>query len=181
MYCNKWKDVQLPGIFPAPIFTNSGRASGLGMDLSVMVRASEQLRLSGAFGYTDMEYDTDSLHHIKGDPVEFVADLTWSLGFDYRQPMAAGFDLRARGDYMHTNGYPLTLRGFRPPQFSESGTRDVVNLRFGADFGAWEAYVFADNLTDDNGIIYPTIGTVVEPVLARPRTLGLGLKLNHRQ
>ena len=52
----------------------------------------------------------------------------------------------------------------------------MLDLRIGAAFNRIETYVFGTNATDRNGILYPTVGTLPEPVLATPRTVGLGFK-----
>ncbi|MGH8251243.1 MAG: TonB-dependent receptor, partial [Steroidobacteraceae bacterium] len=176
VYYNDWKDLQVAtsGFVPVVIFTNTGAASGPGIDLSLTARATEHLTVSGTFGYNDMQYDVNSPDRRKGDPLDLVSARTASLALDYRRPLASGTQIRARADYQYTSGYTLTLRDFFPAQpITRSDERNVVNLRLGADFGMYEAYLFAENVTDDNGSLYPQVASLPEPILARPRTLGI--------
>ena len=125
-----------------------------------------------------MEYDEDSNDRNKGDALDLVADETFSAALNWGRTVGDGIDLSARLDYQYTSGFSLTLRS--PPfnQVEEADSRDVVNLRLGAAYRNYAAFVYANNLTDDDGTIYPIIGSNTEPVLSYPRTLGVELRLS---
>lgn len=178
VYYNEWSDIQAPS--PAggiPFFTNAGEASGPGLDLSLRALLGEEFTLSATYGWTDMEYDVDSRDRRRGDALDLVAEDTASISLDWEREVG-NIRWRARADYQYTSGFSLTLRS--PPfnQITEADSRNVINLRFGADFGSYEAYVFANNLTDDDGTLYPIIGTNLEPVLSIPRVIGAEFRVS---
>lgn len=179
IYFNDWKNIQtsvvVPGN-PVTFTTNGGKASGFGFDLSLTARPSNRLSVTMTLGHTDMKYKTNTLDRFKGDPLDFVAPWTYSAALDYRVPVGTETALIAHVDSQHTSGFQLTLRNFPVKPVAESDARDIVNARIGADFGRFEAYLFAENLFDDNGVLFPPVATQTENVLARPRTLGVELK-----
>ncbi|MEM9530979.1 MAG: TonB-dependent receptor [Pseudomonadota bacterium] len=178
-YYNDWTDIQAPAPAAAiPFFTNAGEASGPGVDFSLRALLGEEFTLGVTYGWTDMEYDTDSGDRQRGDSLDLVADDTASVSLDWARQIAGGTELRARADYQHTSGFTLTVRS--PPfnQVNATDSRDVFNLRFGASFGNYEAYVFANNVTDDDGTLYPIIGTNLEPVLPIPRVIGAEFRVS---
>ena len=183
VYYNDWGNVQsqvfAPGS-PITIIANGGAASGFGADFSFTLRPTNTLSLSGTIGYTDMNYDTNTLERLKGDPLDFVAKWTYSAAIDYRRPIGGRRALIGHADYQHSSSFPIIARNAAPPTppVVRSDPRDIVNLRVGVNFGGFEAYLFADNALDNNSILLPTAGAAVggEPVLPRPRTLGIALK-----
>lgn len=183
VYYNEWDDFQAQTVVPGSviaIFANSGKASGPGADLSLTLRPIKELTLSATVGYTDMEYDTNSPDRYKGDTMDMVAPWTWSTSLGYERPLAGDMTFIARADYLHTDGYELTLRNFIFPPgtspFHQTDKRDVINARVGVNFGTFAAYLFVDNLSDDGGTLYPPVGTVLEPILSQPRTVGIELR-----
>ncbi|MEM6935656.1 MAG: TonB-dependent receptor [Pseudomonadota bacterium] len=178
-YYNDWTDIQVPAPAAAiPFFTNGGEASGPGVDFSLRALLGEEFTLGVTYGWTDMEYDTDTGDRNRGDSLDLVAERTGSISLDWARQISGGTELRARADYQHTSGFTLTVR--RPPfnQVNPTDSRNVFNLRFGASFGDYEAYLFANNLTDDDGTLYPIIGTNLEPVLPIPRVIGAEFRVS---
>lgn len=181
VYYNRWSEIQVVGVsgtIANAYSSNSGKASGPGVNLGLTARPVKDLTLSATLGYTDMKYDASDSSVNKGDPVDMVTKWTYSAAADYRIPVTAGVAIDSRLDYSHTAGYQLTIRNTSFNAVNPTGSRNVLNARVGADFGGWQAYVFAHNLTDDKGLIYPIIGSLPEPVVAPPRTIGLGAKLD---
>lgn len=181
VYYNDWKDIQALGVeagSPLSYYTNSGRASGPGANLALMARPSRELTLSATVGFTDMEYDTHSAETYEGDPLDMVARWTWSLAADDRHPLTAGAVLVTHLDFGHTGGYELILRDYPPQQVFRTGGRDVLNAKVGVDFGTYEVYLVGENLADNNGILYPAVGSFPEPVMPTPRTVGVEVKVD---
>lgn len=179
VYYNNWKDIQQVGIVagnPNGYVDNSGKASGPGVNMTLQARPILDLTLTGTLGYADMKYDTNSANTNSGDPLDMVSKLTYSLAADYRHALTAATQWFARADWQYSDGYQLTLRNTPFTAINATGSREVLDLRIGAAFNRIETYVFATNATDRNGILYPTVGTLPEPVLATPRTVGLGFK-----
>ncbi len=177
VYYNDWGNLQSVGIssgVPLGYYANSGKASGQGANLALTMRPSQELSISATLGYTDMEHDVDSAFSRKGDPIDLVAKWTYSVAADYRRPLEWGATLISRIDLQHTSGYQNTLRGL-PPEIFPTDSRNVLNARFGLDFGRYEAYLFGNNLTDDDGSLFPAVGAYPEPVVPMPRTVGIQL------
>ena len=185
-YYNKWDDIQTQGVqsgMPLGYYTNVGKASGPGVNFALSARPIPELLLSTTLGYTDMKYDTNSAQTDKGDPIDMVSKWTYSASAEYRHPLPASATLISRLDFLHTSGYQLTLRdyptlGLGPQTEFPTDSRNVLNARLGVDFGKYQVYVFGNNLTDDNGTLYPAVGSFPEPVLAAPRTIGVDVKVD---
>lgn len=176
LYFNEWDDIQAPAPgFPFPVFSNSGKASGPGVDLTLEAILTDELSLSATYGYTDMEYDVDSPDRLKGDPLDLVAENTYSIALDYSKEVFDDALLTARVDFMHTSGFAISLRGIPGAvgQSSESDERDVINLRLTLDFDKYQVSAFVNNVTDDDGTLYPVFGSILEPALSTPRTIGV--------
>jgi heterotetrameric sarcosine oxidase gamma subunit len=178
VYYNDWSkiqsSVQIPNTFLS--YTgNTGAASGEGASLALHAQPVPELVLSGTVGYVDMKYHTSTPTANNGDPLDLVSKWTYSASADYRRPLPWGPALIARIDFQHTSGYQITLRDAVPPIY-RTPVRNVLNLRVGGDFGKFEADLYANNLTDNNGPLYPAVGTSALPVLPTPRTVGIELR-----
>lgn len=186
VYYNDWKNIQALGVeagSPLSYYTNSGKASGPGANFALMARPFREFTMSATVGFADMKYDTHSAETYAGDPLDMVARWTWSLSADDRHPLTAGAVLVTHADFGHTSGYQLILRdypelGLGPQEVFPTDPRNVLNGRIGVDFGNYEAYLFGNNLTDNNGTLYPAVGSFPEPVLPTPRTVGVEVKVD---
>ncbi|HEX4267180.1 MAG TPA: TonB-dependent receptor [Steroidobacteraceae bacterium] len=182
VYYNQWKDIQALGVAdgsPLSYFTNSGRASGPGVNFNVLARPIPQFTLSATVGFADMKYDVNSAETNAGDPLDMVSRWTYSVAADERHPLSAGSTLTVHVDFGHASGYELIIRDYPgPQQVFPTDRRNVLNARLGLDFGTYEVALFGHNLTNDNGTLYPAIGSFPEPVLPTPRTLGVEVKVD---
>jgi hypothetical protein len=91
------------------------------------------------------------------------------------------FDLLVHADLNYVDEAAIILRqigalGFDTVAPNES--RVLVNSRIGADFGQFEAYVFATNLFNELKEVNPDFGAFVEPIFTQPRTIGVGVRAN---
>lgn len=181
VYYNHWDDIQIVGVNGAianSFSSNTGKASGPGVNFGLSAHPIPELTLSATVGYTNMKYDTPGAVVFKGDPIDMVTKWTYSAALDFKKPITGAIALVSRLDYAHTSGYQLTLRNTPFPAIDETGSRDVLDLRIGADFGRWQGYVFARNLTDQKGQVYPAVGTLPEPVVTTPRTVGVEARVD---
>jgi len=124
-----------------------------------------------------MEYDEDTGAHRAGDAPDMMAEYSGSASLTYTNDvnLFGNAELSARFDYQYTDGYTLTLGNLNPlDPVTGTGSREILNLRVGLNYGELEVYVFGENLTDDEGELYPIVGSLPEPVIARPRMLGMG-------
>lgn len=180
-YYNNWTDIQVVGVNGAianSYSSNTGKASGPGVNFALSARPIPELTFAATMGYTDMKYDTASSVVDKGDPLDMVTKWTYSASADFRRPITADVAFVSRLDYSHTSGYQLTLRDTPFNAINPTGSFDLLNVRVGADFGRWQAYVFAHNLADRKGEIYPAVGSLPEPVVTTPRTVGVEARID---
>ncbi len=183
VFRNNYTDIQTLQVGaknPSGWYANAGKATGTGVDLAISARPSKEFTLSATVAYTDSHYDNSTVGTYAGDPIHMVAKWTYSAVADYRRPVWSGTTLLARADYQHSSGYQLTVRDIPPPAppIYVTDVRNIVNARIGLDFGRYQAVLFANNLTDDNGSLYPAVGAFPEPVLTTPRTIGVEFKVD---
>lgn len=180
VYYSDWSNVQSPDprFSPFGVVTGAGDISGPGVDLTLSALLSETLMASLTYGYIGMEYDKDIATHKKGDPVDLTSENSVSFSFDYSRETSLfdGSTVNARADFQYSEGYVIS---FKPIGVYETGSRTLLSLRAGLQFNNLEVYVYADNVTDDKGVIYPRVpGFLNEPIIGRPRTVGVGVDFN---
>jgi iron complex outermembrane receptor protein len=177
VYYNNWTHMQTTGYSngtPLNYVTNSGRASGPGVNFALNANPISDLTASATLGYADMKHDDKSAVTNPGDPVDLVEKWTYSATVDYHRPLADGIKLISRIDYGYGRGYQITVRN-TPPGIFTTPSRAVLDARLGVDLGRYQVYAYGHNLTDNNGQLFPgPLGTNPEPVLPTPRTIGLG-------
>ena len=177
VYYNNWTRMQTTGYSngtPLNYVTNSGRASGPGVNFALNASPISDLTASVTLGYADMKHDDKSAVTNPGDPVDLVAKWTYSAVLDYHRPLADGVRLISRLDYGYGSGYQITVRN-TPSGIFSTPSRAVLDARLGVDLGRYQVYAFGHNLTDNNGQLFPgPLGTNPEAVLPTPRTIGLG-------
>lgn len=170
---------------------NSGIARGWGQEISVAARFIPELTATVTGGHNNLTYKTTSLSVIPGDRLDNVPTWTWSVALDYRRPVSDKLTVFANADLGYTTGFTSTLRlfstlgivqrnGQRFPIIVQAHSREVLNARFGADFGNITAYVYGQNLTNDFNATYA--GGVIQPTEGarpRPRTLGVGVAVKY--
>jgi outer membrane receptor protein involved in Fe transport len=186
LYYNSWSDIQqqsapINGV-PVRFTVNGGEATGFGFDFAFRFRATDELTLSGTFGWNGTEYDTASATHQPGDPLDLVPEYTLSFAADYQRPLSNGMTAFGRFDVGYTAGSQTTLRNFAGtgfPTFSIVDERTLVNGRAGLEIGDFDVFLFAENILDDDAILYPAVGTISTPARPRPRTIGLGVRFDY--
>ncbi len=180
VYYSDWKDVQsynfAPGS-PIVIVNNSGDVSGWGVDLAATLRPFEGLTLSGTYGWNNLEFDNATGDKQRGDPVDGAVRESYSASAEYRTPMSARSSVFVRLDYQHAGSAQITFRNFG--QIVTRPSRDLVNLRFGADVGNFRVTLFADNVFDEDApnIIGP-FGVYAENLEQTPRVIGVNTRFN---
>lgn len=153
-------------------FGNGGEAEMTGYELSLVWQPIENLFISGTYGYNDNEYTEPGLTHEEGDPLDYVSEVTSSASVDYQWAIGnAGLRGHFRIDFQHADAYQYSLAP--GAAVFNNDTLDIFNVRFGVQGNNWGAYLFADNVNDENGIVFPAAAQDREPVLQRPRTMGL--------
>jgi len=92
----------------------------------------------------------------KGDRLPYVAKLNASANLDYKRPVGEATAL-FRINYSYTGTSLTSLRpAFADPQSNEIGGYSTVNVRFGGEKDGWSAYLFVNNLLNDDGVTNST-------------------------
>jgi iron complex outermembrane receptor protein len=189
-----WKDLQAvtaegPGGIGETI-GNVGSAHSVGVDFDVRALIVEGLELSLAATFLQAETDESvEVPDPAGGPAITVPDGTRipktaetiiSAGATYRVGLSdslGGF-FRGTASYVGDSIASLTRTDEVAP------SRTVLDLRVGIEGERWQAYVFADNVTNEEIIFYqenfPDVATGEDQYFfGRPRTIGVNLRLNY--
>ncbi|GAA6152487.1 TonB-dependent receptor [Pseudoteredinibacter isoporae] len=160
---------------------NFGAARSMGAELEYTVQASDELQFILNAGYTDAEF-TETLAGInqKGDPLQFVPDITAALSADYYQADAFdGWDFFLRADVSYVGESTSRVN-------SATRVRDAyeqINLRVGIRDERYRLTLFANNLSNEIANLADNRSLAAETpgrprfVVSRPRTLGLEFAL----
>jgi outer membrane receptor protein involved in Fe transport len=160
---------------------NSGAADGFGFDLALVLTPSDTFQFSASMGHNDVSFTTNAVDKFAGDPLDLVPPYNISVAADWTPRVSDSFDLLVHADLNYVDEAAIILRqigalGFDTVAPNES--RVLVNSRIGADFGQFEAYVFATNLFNELKEVNPDFGAFVEPIFTQPRTIGVGVRAN---
>jgi outer membrane receptor protein involved in Fe transport len=179
VYYNDWTDIQTIVLAPGStlgITANGGKASGWGADFLLTYKPLAAVTLGATLGWNDMHYNSTTQDHFAGDPMDFVPQVTASLFGEYRFQFQTGLAGMARADFQHTDGYQFTSRNSTPP-LARSDAINTINLRVGVEAESWQAYLFANNVTDVSRRALPTTGLLSTTLLNTPRVVGANLRL----
>ncbi|MFN7397991.1 MAG: TonB-dependent receptor [Sandaracinobacter sp.] len=176
VYYNDYTGIQANQLVNPTIATvvNAGNARGPGVDLTVQAKPIPDLGFQATLGYNNLRYRGQTLDRKPGDPADMVPDWTWSIALDYTPKLNDRVGLLAHFDMGFIDEARITIRSRTFNQTAFTQARAVANLRLGASFGNIDAYVYANNLFDENKIVNPAFGAFFEPTRTRPRTLGIG-------
>ena len=177
VYYNDWKDIQTFAFLPnsaVTITANGGKASGFGVDFEGSYTFTDAFDLSATVGWNDMEYDSETPDHFKGDPLDYVSPLTASATANYRFNWSTNTPGSFRVEYQHADAFDINIRNFFATTVSSEDT-DTVRARLAARFSSVEVALFADNLTGEDNEVMPAFGALSEPIRVPPRTIGITL------
>ncbi len=183
-YYIDWQDLQtvisvIPGALGA--IMNAGEASAIGLDFSLNALLTDGLEVGVSGNINNSEYKetvndvggivVEDGQQIQGFPARTFtgfANYNWDLGYsDWR-----GVSL-FRLDY--TSERTLNFGSVT----TESDSITQASFRIGVEAGKWGAYLFADNLFDEDGMVD---GPGITPetsdlaIRLRPRTIGVNLR-----
>jgi len=176
IFYNDWEDLQVPVVVTPQVraLINGGTAVSKGVEAGFTVNATEGLTLNFTGGYTDAEF-TESVAGVNisdGDTIPEVPEFTLSAASTYRWPMTSSLGGFVYGAAQYsselTDGINFATDG-------DSYTR--VDVRFGVEAAIWSAFLFADNLLDEDAAITPLYQGPAGPATRlRPLTIGLQLR-----
>lgn len=127
------------------IISNIDKVDIWGVELEMQALLTEGLQIFGAVGTTDSEIKRISLFPgNEGNKTPKTTDWKLNAGFQFRQPIAEGFNLFLRMDYEH-RGKKFWQIDNRDVQ----GPLDLINARAGIEGENWGLYVWGRNLTNE--------------------------------
>jgi iron complex outermembrane recepter protein len=184
-----WRDVQQtlavvvlqPNLIQAA-FINAESASGMGAEVSLAAMPIDGLTLSASYSWNDLTFDQDVVNLTsagvpfvlfgEGDRLNFSPEYTASGSVDYVFGLGeTGYQARLSGSISHI-AKQISARSNATTLFHAD---DVSLVRASVGIEApthWSASLFADNLTNEEGISRDQFSPRWNTYL-RPRTIGL--------
>jgi iron complex outermembrane receptor protein len=184
LYYINWRDIQL--VLAAPnsfeYFANGSRAKSQGVELSVVSRPLQGLKLAAWISWDDAVLtetlpSTTTVYGAAGDRLPYSSRISGNVSVDddfYLTSGVTGFvggSVSYVGDRLGTfTSPPPTV----PPRQDLPGYARA-DIRAGARYQSWTVDVFVNNLMDNRGLLVGGIGTGFPSRFAfiQPRTVGL--------
>lgn len=178
VYYNDWKDLQtLVVLNPSPRvagLVNGGKARTTGAEVTLTVRPVDRLALQVGASYVDAKYKEGiaGTPIMDGDRIVGVPDTSLSGSATYRWPFTDALGGFARGGVQYTSDRTDVASGGLP-----SDSMTTVDLRLGVEGRSWAAYLFGDNVTDEDGAVDTRLlGADGPATRLRPRTYGINVR-----
>lgn len=176
VFYNDWQDLQVLVVVQPPVrgLINGGDARTQGIELGLTLLPIEGLQLKFAGSYTDAEF-TEAVSGINisaGDKIPNVPETLFSAAVTYRWPF-----VKSLQGFAHVGAQYVSERTDTVNFAVDSDATTTLDLRLGAEGEVWSGYLFADNLTDEDGAISPYyLGPMGPATRYRPRTIGLQIR-----
>ena len=211
----QWDNLQFESFFfltPGDLSTNFEQfinipdAEGTGVELEFVALLTDNLTISGGFGYLDTEITADQTVELSGGwrpqlrglGLPKSPEVTANLIGEYRQPVWDG-EGWVRLEYIHRDGQYSDVEGLTnlqlngptpndpsrshfsgPNQFPYlSPDYDVLNLRVGFERGPWSISGFVQNLTDETYYTGTQENFGASGIRLRPNTRTFGGRLSY--
>lgn len=167
------------------VTNNGGAASGPGVELAAQAKLAPGLTLDASIGWNDIKYDTLTLQTNPGERFAFVPPVTGSLSLNQRWNIADYVTGLWRVDYQHAAPWSSITRSLAGAQrvvledFSTTA-QDTLNLRFGLEKGPYALYFDAQNVTNEDAVLFQfsPVATTQKATRVRPRSFGLTFRMN---
>jgi outer membrane receptor protein involved in Fe transport len=177
LYHIDWRDIQLQLQDPATFLTyydNAGEARSQGLELTLESRPVTGLTLAASATWTDAELTEDFPSTAgtarKGDRLPFSSRFAGNLSIDQEFPL--GSMLGFVGGSVSYVGKRLSAIGSGDAPAYASYTKS--DLRAGLRFDTWTTNLFANNVTDERGVLNTYGLTGVTYI--QPRIIGLSVE-----
>ncbi|WP_051229861.1 TonB-dependent receptor [Haliea salexigens] len=180
---------------------NAASATTQGLEMDGRWQLTDKLRLTGAFAYTDFEFEdyedgacykgqqpnqvVDGVPFCdwSGNTNQFTPEFSGTLGVDFVQPVFGNLELRSTLDVIYSDDY------YAAPDLDPNALQDSyvkLNARFalGRADGTWEVALVGKNLTDEEIITFANDVPLTGPVTSyfafveRPRTVAVQATYN---
>lgn len=192
---NAYEDLQRTIVFVSPTLGtfqktgNAAEATIRGIEIDTTLQATDNLVLTGSYGYTDAQFESFVGLDVTGDGVpdpDLAAQLdfvrvpkhTWNVSANYEHPLENGSRLRFRAAASYTgHQYLDDLNLLEQPAY----TLYDASFTWVSPDGRWEASAFVKNLTDEEYAYYSaSLGALGLIELAgAPRTAGFKVSYNY--
>jgi len=186
LYYIDWRDIQLSYVDPNNGFgflANGSRAKSQGLELSTQLTPLTGLTLGAWVAWNDAVLTEpfppgSSVYGVAGDRLPFSPHFSGNFSLDEEFPLGAAVTGFVGGSVSYVGD---RVGNFTSPPPSVPPRQDYpaytkIDLRLGARFGSWTVNLYANNVTDQRGIIFGGLGTVPNPAAftyIQPRTVGL--------
>ncbi len=178
LYYIDWKDKQVTAFFGLNDYdyhtVNAGRAHLYGFEVEATHRLSEGFDWYGSLGYSRTQYDEFStvidaqINDYAGTEFAYAPHWTLSLGANWRFADAWVANLNA--------SYRAKVHPDIGQDQSSLSARTLVNAKLGYENMDWSAYVFANNLLDEQYMQYWWGEDRPNVILGAPRVVGIGFE-----
>ncbi|NKB36970.1 MAG: TonB-dependent receptor [Gammaproteobacteria bacterium] len=184
IFHSEWEDMQfesfrflVPGSLASNFeqFVNIGKAEANGIELEFVAVPTDNLTITGGFGYLDTEIKSADIVEITGGynvnlqglPLPKAPEFTASIAAEYRWPIGNN-EAWGRVEFIHRDGQYSDIEGLtnlqtRGPSPNQGLSRpvgpgefpylspdyEVVNLRAGYDMDNWAFNVYIQNVLDE--------------------------------
>lgn len=136
-------------IITATVTITGGNAEASGLDAELIWRPTENWNINAGLGLLNTEYKEliPGVPVAEGQRFPFAPDYSYSLGAEYRRPLANGAVLAFRGDYRYMDDYMMHAR--QSAQKLQEGF-GLASARVTYEMPArnWSVYAYGTNLRD---------------------------------
>lgn len=174
VFFNDWEDIQVLVVVNPPVrgLVNGGTAETKGVEMGLTLLPVENLQLRFAGSYIDATFTeaVSGVAIVDGTEIPNVPETTLSASGTYRWPIGnSAWQGFVYGGAQYASARSDTVN-FAP----DSDKTTKVDVRLGVEGETWSVYLFADNLTDEDGAIAPFAFGPTGPALRfQPRTVGV--------
>ncbi len=211
----KWDNLQFESFFfltPGDLstnfeqFINIPKAEATGLEIEFVGLLTDNITLSGGFGYVDTEIKSSQTvelsggwtPQLQGRPLPKAPEITANLVGEYRFPIADN-EAWVRLEFIYRDGQYSDLEGVTNQQLIGPSPNDagkvhfvptseypylspdyaVLNLRAGYDMGAWNITAFVQNLTDKQYYTGTQENFGASGIRLRPNTRTFGGRISY--
>jgi outer membrane receptor protein involved in Fe transport len=177
VFYNDWKDQQVVAVVNqsprVAALVNGGTAESTGFELAISAAPMDGLLLQFTGNYVNAEY-TETVPGtgiVDGDNIAQVPKVTLFGGATYRWPWTETLGGFINGNVQYTSERTDPVNLARP-----SDAMTLFDMRFGLEWDDWSAYLWGDNLTDEDGAIEAAAFDGQIALRPRPRSFGITLR-----
>ncbi len=183
VYYINWNDIQITVREPVSTFSfvaNAGEAKSQGVELSVELRPLRGMTIAAWGAYNDAKLTADfpaatvGGYALAGERLPLGSRWSGNISVDQEFPLAAltgffGVSYSYVGDRLGNFRTAATAPRSVLPSYTK------LDLRAGARYGDWEIDLFANNVTDERGILGELVLNPNYFTVIQPRAVGLSV------